>query len=912
MLKKIIAILLPVLIIAGGIYFYVHQKKIAVPENGAIKAIPIDASFIIESHKTLPLLKIVSQNCDIWKELADMPYFADLNRQYKKLDSIVREHRGLGDILENEPLFISAHTNGMSHFNYLFICSVPSDLQSALSGFLDTVKGNTPTNNLQYEETTIHCIQLDDKNAFYYIINNGIFISSFSPALIKESLRQLESGISLMNNAYFTKVLNASEMQVEANVFVNMQTFPNVASALFNRSFNSTLSSMQDLGQWMGLDVTVNPDEVIMTGFTSCDSTGTQFLNLFQHQSSHEVKASSVAPANTIFMLCHEFSDYTTFYKNYIHYLGIHNKSRSRAEWISKVEQNYGMNIEKYFLPWISNEIAQIITQPSDSTLEDDTYVLIGANDINVAINKLTTLADSVASKKNIAAIDSTYMHHEIRNLTIDNITGNLFGNTFDGVTKSWFSPVGNYIVFANSLNSLKTFIYEYEQGNLLEKDSYYKDYVKQHVESESGIYIYNNLSQSSILYAKYFDRIYITDLKKYKTIFGKYHGLSLQFSYMQGMFYTNIYLKKNPVYRHEVTPLWQVQLDTTLASCPYWTTDYVTHEQCIMAEDKNNTLYFINTNGQIEWKKQIDGVIQSPIIEVDALRNHKIQYLFNTRDRISLLDRKGNMMGGFPIKLKYSTDAPLAVVDYDNNRKYKLVIPCNDLKIYEYDINGKPTKGWATPETKETVQCPVHYCQIANKDYLIIIDNGGRVYILDRKGNEELHLDNRMPSHLKDFYVFAGNSLSNSYIMACDSLSTVFKLSLSGELSTITYFKSSTTTTQFIPAPKDSVGKQEMFFLNGSDLWAYNEDKTERFHAKIKDKSNNNLQLYIYPDHSANIGVTDKKNGQVYLWDNTGKLYPGFPLHGSENFSIGNMKNDNSLYLVTGSGNKIYVYTLQ
>jgi CO dehydrogenase/acetyl-CoA synthase epsilon subunit len=600
MLKKIIAILLPVIIIVGGVYFYSHQKKTAIPENSAIKAIPIDASFIIESHKTLPLLKIVSQDCDIWKELADMPYFTDLNRQYKKLDSIVREHRGLGDILENEPLFISAHTNGMNHFNYLFICSVPPNLQSALSGYLDTVKGNTPSNNLQYEETTIHCIQLDDKNAFYYVIYNNIFISSFSPALIKESLRQLESGISLMNNAYFTKVLNASERQVEANVFLNLQTFPNVASALFKRSFYPILSSVQNFGQWMGLDVTINPNEVIMTGFTSYDSTGGQFLNLFQHQSSHETKAASVAPANTAFMLCHEFTDYPAFYKNYTRYLGIHSKSRDRAEWLSRMEQNYGMNLEKYFLPWASNEIAQVITEPSDSTLEDDTYVLVGANDINVAINKLSTLADSVASKKNMAVIDSTYMHHEIRNLNIDNVTGNLLGNSFDGVTKSWFSPIGNYIVFANSLNALKTFIYSYEQGNILEKDSYYKDYVKQHVESESGIYIYNNLSLSPILYAKYLDKTYVPDLKKYKPVLGKYHGLSMQFSYMQGMFYTNIYLKKNPVSRQEVTPLWQVQLDTTMTTCPYWVTDYATHEQYIMAEDKNKLVYLINTNGQI------------------------------------------------------------------------------------------------------------------------------------------------------------------------------------------------------------------------------------------------------------------------------------------------------------------------
>jgi hypothetical protein len=67
MLKKIIAILLPVILLGGGIYFYFHLKKVEVPENIAIKAIPIDASLIFESRKTLPLWKTISQTSDVWE-----------------------------------------------------------------------------------------------------------------------------------------------------------------------------------------------------------------------------------------------------------------------------------------------------------------------------------------------------------------------------------------------------------------------------------------------------------------------------------------------------------------------------------------------------------------------------------------------------------------------------------------------------------------------------------------------------------------------------------------------------------------------------------------------------------------------------------------------------------------------------
>jgi len=913
MLKKSIPILLIILLLGGVVYLYHRLSKEEIPANAAIKAIPMDASFIFESRKTLPLWKNISQSSDMWKDIIEAPYFSELNGQINSIDSIIRESSEMSKILDNQPLFISAHSNGMNRFSYLFISSVPEvNLQSKLSAFLNALKENDPTSDLHYEENTIHCIKIDKNNSFYYTISNGIFISSFAPTLIEESLRQMESGISLVDNSYFTKVLNASGGQAEANLFINFQTCTNVSSHLVSKSFLATAMSVQNFGQWMELDITINPDEVVMTGFANCDSAGNQFLNLFQHQAAREIRIASVVPSNTAFMVCHEFSDYGVFHKEYLKYLGAYSKNRGRLEWVNRVQTYYGLNIEKYFYPWINNEVAQIITEPLDSTLQNDTYVLVQAADVKTAMNKLNAFADTVAAKKEIKAIDTTYMHHEIHNMDLDNVTGNLLGSSFSGVTKSWYTSVGDYIVFANSMNALKTYIYQYEGNNILENDSYYKDYIKEHVQSAAGIYIYNNMALSPVVYAKYLDNIYAGDIKKYKSAYSKFHAASIQFSNMQGMFYTNIYWKRNPMYRKDLGPLWQTALDTSLAIAPVWVADYITHKQFVLAQDKNENVYLINSAGHIEWKKKIEEDIQSPIYEVDAMKNKKLQYLFNTSNNIVLLDRKGNEGEGFPIRLKYSASAPLAVLDYDNNKKYRLLLPGDDLKIHEYDISGKPVNDWVLPKTKEIVKCPAHHCLVSKTDYLIFIDDGGIVYALDRKGNEKLNLNNRMPPHIKSFYITQGKSLSDSYIMTIDSLGTVFKLSLSGELSTISYLKSTYNNLDFVPASADSSGKQEMLFLNGSDLYAYNMDKTKRFRISLKNEDEKNISIFTFPDHSLKIGVVDKRNEKIYLWDNLGEVYPGFPLYGSEKFSIADMKNDGSLYIVTGADNKVYVYSAQ
>lgn len=66
MVKRIVAIVLLIVLLGGGVYIYFHLKRTEVPVNSAIKAIPIDASFIFESRKTLPLWKNISQTSNIW------------------------------------------------------------------------------------------------------------------------------------------------------------------------------------------------------------------------------------------------------------------------------------------------------------------------------------------------------------------------------------------------------------------------------------------------------------------------------------------------------------------------------------------------------------------------------------------------------------------------------------------------------------------------------------------------------------------------------------------------------------------------------------------------------------------------------------------------------------------------------
>ena len=59
-------------------------------------------------------------------------------------------------------------------------------------------------------------------------------------------------------------------------------------------------------------------------------------------------------------------------------------------------------------------------------------------------------------------------------------------------------------------------------------------------------------------------------------------------------------------------------------------------------------------------------------------------------------------------------------------------------------------------------------------------------------------------------------------------------------------------------------------------------------------------------------IGLFNKDQGAIYLYDTAGTLQNGFPLAGTSTFSIVDLFNENRNTVVVTNNNKIYAYKLQ
>jgi|GEM_PF-1267408 hypothetical protein len=912
-MRKRLAVLVTVVFLLCAVFYeYFHLKKEEAPANIAITAIPIDASFIFESCKNYSLWKGVSQTNLIWEDMLGTESGAELNHSIRYIDSIIMQDPKVHSIVESQPLFVSAHKNGMDHFDYLFTCAIPKATdEEALRNFSITITKNGSVTQTQYDGISIYCLKVTGRSDFFYAVNKGIFIGSLISEMVQESLRQMESGISLMDNRHFTKVLNASSGQPVAQLFINYQALNNVASSFTNKGFHSYLASLQDFAQWSGLDVNITPDEVIMNGFTEADSTGSQFISLFNHQSAQATHITSIVPANTSLITCFEISNSKTFVKDYRTYIGLHRRTARHNEWVDGIEKIYGINVEKSFYSWMDNEIALVITEPSDSTLQNDTYAIVGASDVKDALKQLGKMSDTIIGDEEKHFITYSYMDHDIHRIGLDNMLPNLLGGTFEPIKQTYYTDIKNYIVFANNPQALELFINKYEGGNILAKDEYYQAFTRDHIENESGIYIYNNMALSPLLYEQYLDNGYADDLKKHTDITRKMQAIGIQFNYMQGMFYTNVYFKRNPQYKKQSGALWQFKLDTNISMAPVWVADFKTKGQYIFTQDKANEVYLIGNNGHKLWQKDVEDKVMGAVYAVDAMKNGKAQVLFNTRKNIYILDRNGKNTYGSPMAIPSRATAPVALFDYENNRNYRILVPCGDDKIRAYDIGGRSIKDWKA-ETDADVKCALQYVNVDDKDYIIAVDEKGKVYAFDRKGKTRQEFKEKLPEHISHFNIRVGKSASETYIFAADSMGMVYQLSLTDFLTRTQYLKDNIECNDFSPVDLDGKGNTDLIFLTSYDIYAFELNKNPLFHFTVKNSLRHTLLTFTGSDGKGRIGAIDAEKNKLYMWDSQGNVCNGFPLYGATSFSIADMNNDGQLYLVTGSAdNNVYVYSL-
>jgi len=160
-------------------------------------------------------------------------------------------------------------------------------------------------------------------------------------------------------------------------------------------------------------------------------------------------------------------------------------------------------------------------------------------------------------------------------------------------------------------------------------------------------------------------------------------------------------------------------------------------NQRFIWIQDDLHMLHCLDASGKLLWQTPLDGPILSKPQPVDAFKNHRTQWIINTPKQLWMIDRLGQPVDGFPVSLPETATAGCSVFDYDNNRSYRILVPCGTA-VYNYGVDAQKVRGWSYKASDRVTHSPQH-ALMGGKDYILMATAGGSVEWVDRSGKKRL-----------------------------------------------------------------------------------------------------------------------------------------------------------------------------
>ena len=909
MLKKILLGLIIVICLTGGFYWFTYMKEIKAPVSSGLNAIPLDAALIFESKQSANAWsKLATSN--LWQEFIGSATGHKLNHQIHYIDSLFKQAPSVAQLLVNQSVFISAHSTNSS-FDFLFVYSLPNlSHQSTVTEFIKNVNNNKEPLSRLYDNTEIKTIYPKNKDSLSFTFLNGILIMSTSNILVEDAIRQLKSGTSFSKDKDFNKIISTAGKNVDGNIYINYKKFPGFLNNFISMPLQEDARDLNNFADYSGWDITIKPNALLFSGFTQANDSSNNFLNLFSKQNPQEIEVSKIIPSKTALLFFMGVSDVKAFHRKYKTYLSFKQRSQAYEQFTSEINKKYKVNIERSFLDWISNEMALVVTEPNTTDIKENSYALFHASSIKEATTTLNALADSICNRNSEKKDTAHFNDYIITHINLDNLLPELFGWQYRNISKNYFTTVDDYVVIANSITALQRFILDFEHNKTLEKDKNYRSFME-NISADATIFTYVSVPRLIGSIGTILNSELATDAANQQERLKKFDKVGFQFSTNKGLFYSSACISFNPKFG-ELKPEWETKVDTSFSFRPYLVNNYRTNAKDIFLQDDLEKLVLINNEGKISWKKRIYDPILGSVFQPVASKNPKMQILFNTKNYLYKLDENGRDAKGFPIKLRIPATNPINMVTYEKNGEPRIFIALEDKTVRCFGVTGDEITGFKRFKTDNPVTLPVQYFKVNTKDYICVIDEEGKIYITDRQGEPRLKLKERFPNAIREVYVEAGIDNAHTYLTASDTTGKIVRICLDDtkEQFRIKRFDIPVNMTF---ADIDQDGKAEYIFQSPKELNVYNQEKQELFNYVFQDPVLPKSLVLTLPDKSVKIGAVSPSSNKIYLFNANGSSTANFPIRGKTFFEIGNLNNDDLLYLIAGtSENNLIAYPLE
>ena len=897
--KVLVAVSILIVLVACGAYFWQWNKASKVTSN-PIDAIPTSAVIIV-SYPELTKTWDVFEDQDYYDVLTGVEELSPFFRRNQLLDSLIRYDQQLKKALSNSVVWSSYHSSGKdSLLAFHVIQTEDINDQQALTAISKALSGAGVISEQLIGETRVQkLVTKDPYDVLYLTTKNSLILVSSNLELLEQSLSQLRTGKSLKTDPQFAEAVSASGKNVEANVLINYANLPNYLSGVLKPSLVTSVGlSVKNLAGWTELDVNLKSEGMTFNGFSHTSDSLNQFLNVFLTQQPQPIGFPEFLPSNTASFLFFGIDDVLALSTSYRDFLNANERLAILDQKLDSINAHYDVNIEQNFLAWLGNSFGRCVLKPSSESFTDNTYFIVQTSSNELSKKLLNDLTDKLISKNN-SELDSADVNGTIvQKLPLNGILSALFGDGFSAFENPYYVVHKNYVVFGTNKQSVTSYL-QYIQGDrTLAKELSFSRFAE-NLGSSYNIFSYHHLAYAQPILESYLNRDAAVTVKKNEKIADSFEAIGTQISTTGKSFYSNVFLKYNPNWKTTEETSWEAKMDANPTGTPVYVKNHLNGENEILTQDEDNALYLFNEFGQRLFKANLPEKIMGSPQQVDALKNGKLQYIFNTKNFIYLIDRKGRNVTGFPIELNSPAITDLAIFDYDNDKDYRLLITCANKHIYNYNIKGKKISGWKHNQASDLTIHPFKHLAVSGKDYLITGESNGKIHLLDRRGKNRVKVKRRVtPSTNNHLQTFKSSEEAFTGVYITDKDGTIYRISLNGDVNPMELGKFSPEH-QFFVADLDKDGGPEFIFTDLNVLQVFDYKKQKIAEQRLEPSATKPFLIDL-GEGGIGIGYCYKDSEQLVLYNSTGSLVEGFPLSGSSTFSL--LKTEKGVNVVSSN----------
>lgn len=874
----------------------------------AMKAVSPETSVLVEVKDYYNFSETLREDTEFWPALTKSAWFSNYDHQLANLDSVFKAIPELNTLIKRHSLLVAFNSVGKSSIEPVYIIET-EDLTSeaAMHQFIEEAFSELGTiKSKDYQNSEIKTLKFAGAQAEHlsYAFYKGLLIASPSELLVEKSIRQVDNSESITQESDFKKVFKTAGNHVDFNIYIQYKTFANSFEKFVHPDQQKNFKNLMYFADWSEWDVNIEKQSVMLNGFTQSNDSSNNYLNIFKKQSPGSLDVSEVLPTSSAVILSLHLSDLELFMANQEEYLQNKGQKDNHKSWFNKLKKQYDFDLEKALLEITEQEISLVYTKINSLDLSQNTFFIVETNGENQTLEVLMPLYDVWASQRGVSFDQFTYEY----NVTLDkqqtiykfpksNLAEHWLGRMFGHAKTNFYTFIDDYMVFGNTIKDLKGFIDENERKAVLENDTYFNQ-LQSEISSESNLFFYANITASKDLVQKCINKELASVYNNSFASLKKLQAFVMQVNTNEDMLYSNLLLNYDPNITEKPRTIWESLLDTSLYIKPEIVVNHRSNKKEIFVQDLYNTIYLIDRNGKVLWKQKLSQKIISKVYQVDVYKNNKLQYLFNTKDKIFIIDRNGNNIEHFPVNLRANATAGISVFDYDKSRDYRFFIPCENKKIYAYDVEGKILPGWTFGETEALVNTEVQHFRIGDSDYILTADKN-RVYILNRRGEEKIMPKQNIRKSIRNpFFLVYKDELP--YFSGTFANGDIFMINLAGNV----FLKEGLPMSENHHMLMANLNHNQLFDVIYTDKGElkvlYDLKKTFNYDF---DSEISKPIFFEFSSEVKKIGVTDYSNQKLYLFNHDGTIYKNFPLKGSTMFSISLLNNIGPKFnLISGS----------